>query len=67
MFKKGGRRGEEVSESGQLLSYILSKGTLVGVFTILQVDNVANLQQIGDNTFTYFSHRVTFKWMIKTQ
>lgn len=61
MFKKGGRRGEEVSESGQLLSYILSKGTLVGVFTILQVDNVANLQQIGDNTFTYFSHRVALQ------
>jgi hypothetical protein len=61
MFKKGGRRGDDVSEAGQLLSYILNKGTLVGVFTVLQVDNVANLLQIGDSAFAYFSHRVALQ------
>ncbi|MDR2823956.1 MAG: GYF domain-containing protein [Prevotellaceae bacterium] len=61
VFKKGGRRGEDVSEAGQLLAYILNKGTLVGVFTVLQVDNVANLQQIGDNSFTCFAHRVALQ------
>ncbi|MDR1552042.1 MAG: GYF domain-containing protein [Prevotellaceae bacterium] len=61
MFKKGGRRGEEISEAGQLLTYILNKGTLVGVFTVLQVDNVANLQQIGDSSFAYFAHRVALQ------
>ncbi|MCL2073469.1 MAG: FtsK/SpoIIIE domain-containing protein [Marinilabiliaceae bacterium] len=60
MFKKGGRRGEDVSEAGKLLNYILNNGPLVGVFTILQVDNVANLQQIGD-TISFFSHRVALQ------
>lgn len=61
MFKKGGRRGDDVSETGQLLTYILNKGTLMGVFTVLQVDNVANLQQIGDSIFANFSHRVALQ------
>ncbi len=61
MFKKGGRRGDDVSESGQLLAYILSKGALVGVFTVLQVDNVTNFLQIGDSSFSYFSHRVALQ------
>ncbi len=60
MFKKGGRRGDDVSESGILLNYILNNGPLVGVFTILQVDNVSNLQQIGD-TVSYFTHRVALQ------
>jgi hypothetical protein len=60
MFKKGGRRGDDVSEAGTLLNYILNNGPLVGVFTILQVDNVLNLQQIGD-PITYFSHRVALQ------
>jgi hypothetical protein len=60
MFKKGGRRGDDVSETGQLLNYILNNGPLVGVFTVLQVDNVPNLQQIGD-AVSYFSHRVALQ------
>jgi hypothetical protein len=61
MFKKGGRRGDDVSEAGQLLTYVLNNGPLVGVFTVLQVDNVANLQQIGDSSFACFSHRVALQ------
>jgi DNA helicase HerA-like ATPase len=60
MFKKGGRRGDNVSETGQLLNYILNNGPLVGVFTVLQVDNVQNLLQIGD-VISHFSHRVALQ------
>ncbi len=60
VFKKGGRRGDDVSEAGQLLSYILNNGPLVGVFSILQVDNYANLQHLGD-VVQYFSHRVALQ------
>jgi len=60
MFKKGGRRGDDVSDAGQLLNYILNNGPLVSVFTILQVDNVSNLQQIGD-VVSLFSHRVALQ------
>ena len=60
MFKKGGRRGDDVSEAGTLLNYILNNGPLVGVFTILQVDNVPNLQQIGD-VISYFTHRIAMQ------
>jgi hypothetical protein len=61
IFKRGGRRSDDVSEAGQLLAYILNNGPLTGVFTVLQVDNVANLQQIGDSAFTCFSHRVALQ------
>jgi hypothetical protein len=60
MFKKGGRRGDDVSEAGQLLKYILNNGPLAGVFTILQVDNVPNLQQI-DDVIVNFTHRVALQ------
>lgn len=60
MFKKGGRRGDDVSEDGQMLAYILNNGPLVGVFTILQVDNVPNLSHLGD-VVSLFTHRVALQ------
>ena len=42
------------------LNYMLNNGTLAGEFTILQADNVANLQQI-DDVVTCFSHRVALQ------
>jgi hypothetical protein len=60
MFKKGGRRGDDVSEAGQLLSYILKNGSLVGVFVVLQVDNVPNLLETGD-VIPCFSHRIALQ------
>lgn len=61
MFKRGGRHGETVSEAGKLLSYILNKGPLVGIYTILQVDNLANLNQLCDGALSMFTHRVALQ------
>ena len=59
-FKKVGKYGE-ASDSGKLLEYILNKGPLVGIFTIMQVDNSANLQQFSDGALAFFSHRVALQ------
>lgn len=55
MFDRGGRRGDDVSDCGKLLDYILRTGPTYGVFTILQVDNLESLARIGNllNTFNY--------------
>ncbi len=60
MFKMSGRRGDSVSECGQLLRFILANGPLVGIFTILQVDNEPNLRQL-DNVIGCFEHRVVLQ------
>lgn len=60
MFDKGGRRGDDVSESGMLLDYILKNGPAVGVFTILQCDNWDNLLRIG-NPLSSFTYRVALQ------
>ncbi|MCF0185815.1 MAG: hypothetical protein HUJ98_04935, partial [Bacteroidaceae bacterium] len=59
-FRKGGRRGDDVSEAGQLLRYILANGPLYGIFTILQVDNYQNLMQL-ENVVPHFAHRVALQ------
>lgn len=55
MFDRGGRRGDDVSDCGKLLDYILRNGPTYGVFTILQVDNLESLSRIGTpiNVFNY--------------
>lgn len=60
MFDKGGRRGDDVSESGVLLDYILKNGPAVGVFTIMQCDNWDNLSRIG-NPLSSFIYRVALQ------
>ena len=60
MFDKGGRRGDDVSECGVLLDYILKNGPAVGVFTIMQCDNWDNLSRIG-NPLSSFSYRVALQ------
>lgn len=60
MFDKGGRRGDDVSESGVLLDYILKNGPAVGVFTIMQCDNWDNLSRIG-NPLSSFTYRVALQ------
>ena len=57
VFDKGGRRGDDVSEEGQLLDYIIRQGPAMGIFTILQVDRLDGLTRIG-TPLTYFIHRV---------
>lgn len=55
MFDRGGRRGDDISECGKLLDFILRNGPTYGVFTILQVDNLESLSRIGApiNVFNY--------------
>lgn len=60
MFDKGGRRGDDVSESGVLLDYILKNGPAVGVFTIMQCDNLDNLSRIG-NPLSSFTYRIALQ------
>lgn len=60
MFDRGGRRGDDVSEAGILLDEILKQGPLVGIYTILQVDNLSNLTRISSNLQT-FQHKVAMQ------
>ncbi len=60
MFDRGGRHGDDVSECGTKLEYILMHGPSVGVFTILQVDNWDNLSRIG-NPLLYFTYRIALQ------
>ena len=57
VFDRGGRRGDDISEEGQLLDYILRQGPTYGVFTLLQVDKLEGLSRIGTPP-TCFKHRV---------
>ena len=52
--------GAKVSESGALLDYILKHGPMVGVHTILQVDNLSNLARI-DSPLQVFDHKVALQ------
>jgi len=52
--------GAKVSESGTLLDYILKHGPMVGVHTILQVDNLSNLSRI-DSPLQVFDHKVVLQ------
>ncbi|MCM1198418.1 MAG: FtsK/SpoIIIE domain-containing protein, partial [Clostridium sp.] len=60
MFDRGGRRGDDVSECGVLLDYILKNGPASGVFTILQCDNYDNLSRIG-YPLSNFAYRVALQ------
>ena len=60
MFDRGGRRGDDVSEEGQLLDYVLKRGPQVNVFTVLQVDTLDNLSRIG-SPLTVFEHKVALQ------
>lgn len=61
MFDGTGSRGDLQSECARLLEYIMKKGPMVGVFTVLQVDNLSNLSRIGYNVQNMFSHRIALQ------
>lgn len=61
MFDGSGSRGDLQSECARLLEYILKNGPMVGVFTFLQVDNLANLTRLGYNAQNLFCHRVALQ------
>ena len=52
--------GAKVSESGTLLDFILKHGPMVGVHTIIQVDNLSNLSRI-DSPLQVFDHKVVLQ------
>ena len=61
MFDGTGSRGDLQSESARLLEYIMKNGPMVGVYTILQVDNLSNLNRIGYGVQNMFSHRIALQ------
>lgn len=61
MFDGTGSRGDLQSECARLLEYIMKNGPMMGVFTILQVDNLANLNRIGYGVQNMFSHRIALQ------
>ena len=61
MFDGTGSRGDMQSECARLLEYIMKNGPMVGVFTVLQVDNLANLNRIGYGVQNMFCHRIALQ------
>lgn len=61
MFDGTGNRGDMQSECARLLEYIMKNGPMVGVFTVLQVDNLTNLNRIGYGVQNMFCHRIALQ------
>lgn len=61
MFDGTGSRGDLQSECARLLEYVMKNGPMVGVFTVLQVDNLSNLSRIGYSAQNLFSHRIALQ------
>lgn len=61
MFDGTGSRGDMQSECARLLEYILNNGPMVGVFSVLQVDNLANLNRLCYGAHNMFCHRIALQ------
>jgi hypothetical protein len=61
MFDGTGSHGDSQSECTHLLEYIMRNGPLVGVFTVLQVDNLDNLKKISYDAQNMFCHRIALQ------
>ena len=61
MFDGTGSRGDLESECARLLEYIMKNGPMVGVFTMLQVDNLANLNRLCYSAQNMFCHRIALQ------
>lgn len=61
MFDGTGGRGDMQSECSRLLEYVLKNGPMVGVFTVLQVDNLSNLNRLCYNAQNLFCHRIALQ------
>lgn len=61
MFDGTGGRGDMQSECSNLLEYIMKNGPMVGVFTVLQVDNLANLNRLCYGAQNLFCHRIALQ------
>lgn len=56
-----GKYGFDSSESMRILNDILREGPLMHVYTVLQIDNLYNLNQSSDNILWYFNHRIALQ------
>ena len=61
MFDMVGASGDRQSECGKLLESILKDGPSLGVFTVLQVDNLSSLNRLGRGVLNYFNHRIALQ------
>ena len=61
MFDGTGSRGDIQSECTRLLEYIIKNGPMVGVFTLLHVDNLTNLNKLAYNAQNMFCHRIALQ------
>ena len=61
MFDMVGASGDRQSECGKLLDSILKDGPSLGVFTVLQVDNLSSLNRLGRGALNYFNHRIALQ------
>lgn len=59
-YKKPSDWGD-MSEYGEILSYILEHGPLVGVYTILQVSDLGSLKKSLDSKLNFFNHRIVLQ------
>lgn len=56
-----GKYGFDSTESMRILNDILREGPLMHVYTVLQIDNLYNLNQSADNILGYFNHRIVLQ------
>lgn len=61
VFDMTGTRSDMQSKASRTLEYILKNGPSFGVFTLLQVDNIANMNKIGYSTLNNFNFRITLQ------
>lgn len=61
VFDGTGTHGDIESKCASLLAYILRNGPMVGVFTIMQVDNLASLNRLGTTALSSFNHRIALQ------
>ena len=52
---------DDPSECSEILNYILKNGPFVGVFTILQCDNIRSLKRVSNSVMSNFSYRVALQ------
>ena len=52
---------DDPSECSEILNYILKNGPFVGVFTILQCDNIRSLKRVSTSVMSNFSYRVALQ------
>ncbi len=63
-FDLGGRRGDEPSDCGKMLEFILRNGPQVGIMTILQADRLNSLNKIcfsASSALQLFNYRVALQ------